>query len=136
MIFRNAEALGVEQIFFTGNSITPPNRKITKISRSTVNMVKHFYAGETKNVITGLKEQNYKILALEITDNSRNIADYRFSPKNNYAIIIGSEKCGVDEESLQMADDCLQIEMFGSNTSINVVSALTIALYEITKQIK
>ena len=135
VVFRICEAMGVERIILTGTSITPPNRKITKVSRSTDKKLPYSYFENTVLVINNLRKENYKILALEITDNSQQLCQSQFRADNKYALIIGSEKDGVATETLKYVDLSLEISLFGKNTSINVVSALSIALYEITKQI-
>lgn len=135
MIFRNCEAMGVEEIIFTGSSIQLPNRKISKISRSTDKLVKHSYTETTTDAISMLVEKKFKVYAIEITESSQSIHSVKFKNNCNYALLVGSEKQGIDEESLQLVKDSIEIPLFGSNTSINVVSALTIALYELTKQL-
>ena len=136
MVFRICEAMGVERIILTGTSITPPNRKISKVSRSTDKNLPYMYYKNTVKAVDGLKEQGYQIVALEITESSKNLSQAKFLSDKRYALIIGSEKHGVNTETLCCVDLCLEIELFGKNTSINVVSALAIALYEVTRQIK
>lgn len=135
MVFRNCEAMGVEEIIFTGSSIRPPNRKIRKISRATDRSVKHSYTSSTITAIEELRKQNYEIIAIEITENSESLPECRFYGNKKYAFIVGSEKHGIEETTLHLVDKSAEIPLYGNNTSINVVSALTIALYEISKQL-
>lgn len=135
MIFRISEAMGVETIYLTGNSVAPPNIKIRKVSRSTDSIVPFKKVENTLELIDNLHSVGYKVLGLEITSSSRLLSHFKFSDKEKYALVIGSEKFGVSAETLQKVNKCIAIELFGRNTSINVVSALGIALYEITKQI-
>jgi tRNA G18 (ribose-2'-O)-methylase SpoU len=44
-----------------------------------------------------------------------------------------NEKEGIDSEILKELDSILHFDLFGNNSSINVVNALSVALYEITK---
>jgi tRNA G18 (ribose-2'-O)-methylase SpoU len=136
MIFRISEAMGVEEIIFTEESLLPPNRRISKVARSTDKIVPYQYSSSTLSVITQLRNANYKIAALEITDKSIELSQCSFQPTDKIALIIGSEKAGVNEETLLNIDLCIEIALFGQNTSINVVAALGISLYEITKQLR
>ncbi|HBH49809.1 MAG TPA: RNA methyltransferase [Bacteroidales bacterium] len=136
MVFRVAEAFGVERIYLTGETVKLPNRKVEKASRSTVKHIPHEYIQKTTLLIPALQKMAYKIIALEITSQSKALDSLNYSSSEKIALIIGSEKKGIHEDTLQMVDINTKIELFGSNTSINVVSALAIALYEITKQLR
>jgi tRNA G18 (ribose-2'-O)-methylase SpoU len=46
--------------------------------------------------------------------------------------LIGSEIAGISEELLKISHQIVHINMFGKNSSMNVVQAASIALYEIT----
>jgi tRNA G18 (ribose-2'-O)-methylase SpoU len=51
-------------------------------------------------------------------------------------LLIGSEIAGVSESLLATANQITHINMYGSNSSMNVVQAASIALYEITNRLK
>lgn len=136
MIFRNCEAMGVERIYFTGTSIVPPNRKIRKISRATDRLVEFKYVKDTRELIANLKAEAYKVWAVEITSASKSLHQACFTNEQKNAFIIGSEKHGVEADTLTQVHGSIEIPLYGSNTSINVVSALTIVLYEVVKQLE
>ena len=50
-------------------------------------------------------------------------------------LVIGDENFGISESILKQSDAVIHIDMFGHNSSMNVVQATNIALYEITKQL-
>jgi tRNA G18 (ribose-2'-O)-methylase SpoU len=52
------------------------------------------------------------------------------------ALIIGNENFGLSKTVLDQCHDVLHIEMYGQNSSMNVVQATSIALYELCKQLK
>ena len=133
-LFRAADAFGVEKIIFCGEYI-PLGRKMTKTSRATEKVVDFEVSENALLEVTKLKENNYQIIALEITSNSKPIHSVRFSNKKPIALIIGDENFGVSDLILQISDSVIHINMFGQNSSMNVVQATRIALYEITKQI-
>ncbi|MEM6516547.1 MAG: TrmH family RNA methyltransferase [Bacteroidota bacterium] len=132
-LFRAADAFGVEQIIFCGNEI-PMGRKMTKASRSTENTVKYIDNADITQTLIELKESNYQIIALEITSTSTAITNFRFKENTPIALIIGAENFGVSDNVLKISDEIYHIEMFGKNSSMNVVQAASIALYEMTKQ--
>lgn len=133
-LFRISDAFGIKRIIFCGEKI-PLGRKMKKTSRATENSV-HFEVSENiLDVVKSLKENNYHIISLEITDSSKPIHSFTFSSKQPIALIVGDENFGVSEYILKFSDSVIHINMFGQNSSMNVVQATNIALYEITKQL-
>ena len=132
-LFRTADAFGIEKIIFCGSKI-PLGRKMTKTSRATEKVVQFEEKESITETINLLKAENYKIVSLEITSNSQPVNKFKFSKERKMALIIGDENFGVSETVLKDSDAIIHIDMFGLNSSMNVVQATSIALYEITKQ--
>lgn len=133
-IFRICEAMGVAKLVLLGDTPTPPNRKIRKSSRSTDKYVPYEHYQDKSEAIANLKVEGFELLAVEITNQSIPLSKLRCNIDQPIALILGSEKHGISEQVLKQADRSTIIEMFGKNSSMNVVSALSIALYEITRQ--
>ncbi len=132
--FRIADALGIEKIFLTGNSITPPNSKIKKTSRATEKYVAYEYEKDPILVINNLKKSGYKIISLEITSASFDIREFPISNDEKICLILGSESTGVCQELLDASDASIHIPMLGNNSSMNVANACSIATYELTRR--
>ena len=133
-LFRIADAFGVEKLVFCGEHITL-GRKITKTSRATEKAVNYSVETSATDVVNEFKANNYFIVSLEITSNSEPIHDYTFPKDQPITLVVGDENFGVSEEILKLSDAVIHIDMFGQNSSMNVVQAANIALYEITKQL-
>ena len=133
-LFRIADAFGVEKIIFCSHDI-PLGRKMTKTSRATEKVVNYEVIEDIIAVLSSLKASNNQCVALEITENSTPIHTFNFSADKPIALIIGDENFGVSEAVLKACDNVIHINMFGKNSSMNVVQATNIALYEITKQL-
>ena len=103
------------------------------LNNASTSLRKEFLSDQ---VINQLKAKGYKIVSLEITDNSTPIHNCQFSKKQPIALVIGDENFGVSEPILALSDTIIHIDMFGQNSSMNVVQATNIALYEITKQLR
>ncbi|WP_290697020.1 TrmH family RNA methyltransferase [Lacinutrix sp.] len=134
-LFRIADAFGVEKIIFCGDTI-PLGRKMTKTSRATEKAVKYEVLKDVLEAIIALKAKDHQCIALEITEDSLPIHSFNFSTKQPIVLIIGDENFGVSEAVLNECDHILHINMFGQNSSMNVVQATNIALYEITKKLQ
>lgn len=131
-IFRVCEAFGVQKIIFVGENLALTPRKINRTSRSTHKMVEHEVIEKTGDAIAYLLQNNYEVVALEITANSIPLRDIKLPADRPVALIAGSEVSGISPELLAIANQTAHIEMFGSNSSMNVVQATAIALYDLT----
>lgn len=132
MIFRIADALRVKKIFFYNykNKIAPA--KINKFSRSTIKYIELEYINTLSDIIK-LKE-NSQFIALDKTTKSIDYKD--FTPIKAIYLIIGSEKFGISQELLNLADESIHLPMYGINTSINVATATAVAAFEIVSKLQ
>ena len=134
-LFRTCDAFGVEKLILCGKDISL-GRKMKKTSRATEMFVNFELKSSASEVVARLKNQDYQIISLEIASSSTSINSYNFSTTKPIALVIGDENFGVSEAILNDSEAILHIDMFGNNSSMNVVQATNIALYEITKQIR
>ena len=132
-LFRICDAFGIEKLILCGD--VSLGRKITKTSRTTEKVVNYKICESASKVVQNLKNKKYQIISLEITDTSKPIHTIKFSKEKFIALIIGDENFGVSEGILKSSDAIIHIDMFGKNSSKNVVQATNIALYEMTKQL-
>lgn len=133
-LFRICDAFGVAQIIFCGEFI-PLGRKMTKTSRSTEKIVNYSIQGNILDTVQKLKSENNYLVALEIVSKSESIQNFEFPTNRSITLIVGDENHGISEAILNMCDVIVHIPMYGRNSSMNVVQATNIALYEITKQL-
>lgn len=133
MIFRLAEAFGVEKVYLCGESAQPPNVKVAKASRSTVKVVPWEVAPDSAMLITRLKGEGYTIIGLETADSSEDIRHFDFGKHEKIALVAGGEKYGITANTLSLLDACVKIHLFGTTASLNVATAVAIAMYRITE---
>lgn len=139
-LFRIADAFGVEKVYLTGTSNTASDLKIRKAARSTHKAVDYNYTASAIDIVTQKKEQGYLILSLEITSKSQSVRELSLlNLKQGHAktcLIIGSENQGVSQQLLDLSDHTIHIPMYGQNSSMNVVTASAIALYELVNTLQ
>jgi 23S rRNA (guanosine2251-2'-O)-methyltransferase len=124
--FRTADAFRFEKIYLTGITGTPPHREIHKTALGATNTVAWEYAEGPSFVIEDLKKNNYTILVVEQTTNSRPLHQFMPEPGKKYCLVFGNEVNGVSEEALLMADGSLEIPQAGTKHSLNVSVCLGI----------
>lgn len=134
-IFRLADAFNIEKIIFCGTPVNLNGNRLRRTARSTQEKVISEFAENISEEILKLRDQNYKIYALEITSGSIPLEELNLKKDFKIALIIGNERHGIEESVLKLADKTVHINMFGINSSMNVAQATGIALYEITKSL-
>ena len=129
-IFRTGDAMAIEKIYLCGISAVPPNREITKTAIGATESVDWQYFEHTKDAIADLKGQNVEILAIEQTDTSVELMDYK--PKSQtVAIIMGNEVNGVDSDILPLIDGAIEINQYGTKHSLNVSVCAGIVMHQL-----
>lgn len=135
-LFRIADAMGIERIYLSGRSPTPPNKRLHRTSRTTDRAVSWEAANSPLDVITSLTSTGYTIIALEACVASHDIHDLCLETDNKVCLVLGNERRGVDQDILDACDTTIHIPMLGQNSSMNVAMATAIAAYEITRQLR
>ena len=133
-LFRIADAFNVEELIFCGEDI-PIGKRMTKTSRSTEKYVKHKTVTDIDEVITSRRETNHYVIALEVTENSEELSQFTLVTHQPIVLVLGDENFGISDAILKQCDATVHINMYGKNSSMNVVQAASIALYEITRQL-
>jgi len=129
-IFRTCDAAGVSKLILTGITPRPPRKEIDKTALGAVDTVEWESEDNLQFLISDLKKEGFKIVALE--QDSRSIPYTEFLANDQpVALIVGSETEGVQKEILDACDEIIEIPMHGEKNSLNVSVATGIALYKI-----
>lgn len=138
-LFRLCDAMGIEKLYLCGETPAPPNTKINKTSRSTEKYVVHESHESAEALVTSLKSSGVYIISLEVTTSSVPVNSAKFSSlitaKSPICLILGSENTGVSQSLLSLSDITMHIPMYGRNSSMNVISAASIACYELIRNL-
>jgi len=130
-IFRIADALGVEKIYLSGNTQTPPNSKIRKVSRAAEQYVAYEYVDDPVASLQALKADGYEIVGLDITSESIDLKEYETKVDSKICLVLGSERSGIHKDLLKECDVTVHIPMVGQKSSMNVGNACAIAVYSL-----
>jgi tRNA G18 (ribose-2'-O)-methylase SpoU len=134
-IFRISEAFGVEKIIFCNAVIDFSSARLRKTARNTIESAEYEVSNDILAELEQLKLQNYELIGLEITDSS--IALDLFQPTNKkIALVVGNERHGISQEVLALVSDTVHIQLYGTNSSMNVSQATGIALFSLINKLK
>lgn len=129
--FRTGDAFRVESIFLCGITATPPHREIHKTALGAENTVEWKYFDHTIDAINLLKEQGFKIIAVEQAAQSILLQDFKPDLTGKIALIFGNEVDGVEDSIMETADFCVEIPQFGTKHSLNITVSLGIVIWHI-----
>ncbi len=133
-IFRTSDAVLVEKVILCGITGKPPRKEIAKVALGACEIVPWEYYSTTREAVLKLKENGYKIVALELTDP---MVDYRkYAYDFPVAIILGNEVEGVSDDVMDLIDNAVAIPMLGRANSLNVATAYGVMVYELLYQFK
>ena len=134
-VFRTSDAFRVAKICLCGITACPPHRDIHKTALGAEDSVDWEYFEETSECIASLKQQGYKVYAVEQVDESVMLDKFETASGTPTAIVFGNEVEGVDEEVIPLCDGCIEIPQFGTKHSLNISIAAGILIWEMWKKL-
>lgn len=140
-LLRTAEGLGVDEVILSGYTPYPLagndtrlpheaaklHRQIQKTALGAEESQPWSHCDSIDEVLARLADEGYQIAAVEQSESSQSLPS--FKPPQKLALIVGREVEGIEPEILRAVDITLEIPMFGSKESFNVVQAAAMALY-------
>ena len=125
-ILRSCDATGVDGVVNTNIKASIFSPKTLHASRGMVLNVP-FVCDEFENVLEFLKQNNYRIILCETIDGT-SFEKLNYSGK--IAIVVGSERFGIDKRWLNERTENVFIPMQGQMHSLNVGVATSVVLYQ------
>lgn len=129
-IFRAAASLGIDAVLLTRTCCDPLNRRACRVSMGTVFQLPWTFLDNYMQ----LKDNDFSIVALALTDCSVSIDDPVLKQLERMAIVMGTEGDGLSDNVLRMADYVARIPMQRGVDSLNVAAAAAVAFWELGKQ--
>jgi tRNA G18 (ribose-2'-O)-methylase SpoU len=129
-IFRTSDAFLVQSVYLCGISSTPPNAEIHKTALGAEFSVDWKYFTETTDAISSLKEQGYAVFGIEQVENSILLPDLEVDKSKKYAVVLGNEVKGVQQQAIDLCDNSIEIPQFGTKHSLNVSITGGIIIWE------
>ena len=135
-VFRSSDAFCVESIYLCGITATPPQVEIHKTALGAEDSVDWKYYDDTKSAVRDLKECGVEVLAVEQVEGSTMLQSFQPQKGKRYAIILGNEVKGVQQEVVDLCDGCIEIPQFGTKHSLNVSVTAGILIWEFASKLK
>ena len=141
-IFRTAEGFGVQQIILSGYTPYPKTTndprlphiadkltsQIHKTALGAENMVSFTYY-ESLDEWLSLNNDTTRLPIVGLEQSDRSVMLPNFTPPEEFALLLGEEVHGIENQYLSSCDHLIEIPMHGQKESFNVSVATGIALY-------
>jgi tRNA G18 (ribose-2'-O)-methylase SpoU len=132
-VFRTADAFLLESIYLIGYTAQPPHKEIKKTALGAEETVEWHYFADTKSAIENLKNNGYKVYAVEQVVNSISLENLTIDNEEKIAVIFGNEVSGVEQDNILLCDGCIEIPQLGMKHSLNIATAAGVVLWEIIR---
>ncbi|WP_320052172.1 RNA methyltransferase [uncultured Acetobacteroides sp.] len=129
-VFRTADAFRIEKVVLTGICSTPPNKEIHKTALGAENSVEWEYFDKCTDAVESLKNAGYTIVSIEQVEGSISLEKFTIDQNAKYALVLGNEVKGVDQEVVQASDCAIEIPQEGTKHSLNVSITAGIVMWE------
>jgi tRNA G18 (ribose-2'-O)-methylase SpoU len=135
-VFRTSDAFLIEKIYLCGICATPPNKDIHKTALGATESVEWEYAESTLSVVQSLKNSKVKILAIEQAENSTKLDTFYPKKDTKYAIVMGNEVKGVQQDVVNASDFCIEIPQLGTKHSLNISVTTGVVIWDLFVKLK
>ena len=132
--FRTADAFRIEALYLCGITACPPHREIHKTALGADETVSWRYFETTEAACQQLKEDGYRIYAIEQIEGSVPLQEFKFEPHTAY--ILGNEVEGVGEEALPYCDGAIELPQEGTKHSLNVSVCAGIVMWKVFESLR
>lgn len=130
-IFRTADAFRLAGLCLCGITARPPHPDIHKTALGAEDSVSWEYFPSVIDAVEQLKADGYTICSVEQAEGSISLEDFSPQKDGHYALILGNEVKGVNQEAIDRSDLCLEIPQFGTKHSLNVSVTAGIVIWQL-----
>ena len=129
--FRSADAFKADKVVLCGICAVPPSAEIHKTALGAEDSVPWEHFDRTADAVDALRAEGYTLVSVEQTVHSVKLDTFVPAEGKRYAVVLGNEVDGVQQEIVDVCDFSLEIPQFGSKHSLNVSVAAGVVLWHL-----
>ena len=134
-MFLTTAAVQVECSYLGGITATPTHAEIHKTALGAEDTVDWIYVDNTVKAVDNLKKQGYTVYSIEQCEGSIMLDTLTLDKNKKYAVVLGNEVKGVQQEVIDHSDGCIEIPQYGTKHSLNVSVTSGIVIWDLFKQL-
>jgi 23S rRNA (guanosine2251-2'-O)-methyltransferase len=132
--FRTCDAFNIDKLYLCGITATPPHREIQKTALGATESMEWEHCESAIDLVNELKADGVTICSIEQTEKTTLLQDVGQLPEKRFALVLGNEVNGVDQDIIDASDYIIEIPQFGTKHSLNVSVCAGIVMWEFTKR--
>ena len=133
-VFRTSDAFRVERVLLCGITAVPPSSDIHKTALGAEDVVPWQYFADTMQAVDELRLQGYEIFAIEQVQESIPLQSFVVENNRRYAVILGNEVKGVQQQVVDACNGSIEIPQFGTKHSLNVSVTAGMVIWEFARK--
>lgn len=147
-VLRTSDAFRVERVVMCGITSTPPHPELHKTALGAEDSVAWEYRDDCSSFVDELHADGYTVMAIEQCEGSIMLHNLDLSTlqcrkplamsktcQKRFAIVLGNEVHGVQQEVIDKCDGCIEIQQFGTKHSMNVSVTAGIVIWEFARRL-
>ena len=136
-VFRSCDAFRVQAVYLCGITACPPHAEIHKTALGGEDSVDWRYFSDATEAVDHLHREGYYVYSVEQVEHSTKLQRLCLDPSahRGYAVILGNEVKGVQQQVVDRSDGCLEIPQLGTKHSLNVSTTAGIVVWEFARQL-
>ena len=135
-VFRTSDAFRIECIYLCGITATPPHAEMHKTALGAEFTVDWKYVNNTVEAVDNLKNEGYTVYSVEQAEGSIMLNELTLDKNRKYAIVMGNEVKGVQQEVIDHSHGCIEIPQYGTKHSLNVSVTAGIVIWDLFKKLR
>ena len=137
-VFRTCDAFRIEAVYLCGITATPPHPEIHKTALGGEDAVSWRYFPTAEEAVRSLHADGYFVYSIEQVEGSTKLHRLKEKKREHtkYAVILGNEVKGVHQSVVNLSDDCLEIQQYGTKHSLNVSVTAGIVIWEFVNMLQ
>jgi len=134
-VFRTSDAFRVERIYLCGITAVPPHPDMHKTALGAEFSVDWIYVNNAVEAVNNLKDEGYMVYSIEQAEGSIMLHELELDKTKKYAVVLGNEVKGVNQEVINHSGGCIEIPQYGTKHSLNVSVTAGIVIWDFFKKI-
>ena len=130
-VFRTSDSFRVERICLCVITAVPPHPVLHKTALGAEFTVDWQYVNNAVEAVNNLREAGFTVFAVEQAEGSTMLQDVTLERGRRYAVVLGNEVKGVQQEVIDRCDGCIEIPQFGTKHSLNVSVTAGIVIWDL-----
>jgi tRNA (guanosine-2'-O-)-methyltransferase len=131
-IIRTAAAYRVEHLWLTGSSAPLDSSGVQKTAMGTDRYLTVATAADAAQAIAAARAEGYTVIGIELADEARPLHDLELG--DAVCLVAGHEDRGLRPATITACDAIAYLPLAGRVGSLNVATAVAVALYETRRQ--